>query len=467
MSEFPADRGSLLGELKRLLALGLPVAGTQLCFMMLGTVDTAMLGHFDARALAAAGIGNMWHWAVTSLAFGTVLGVEAILSQAYGRGDHEGLALGLQRGILVALLTSVPACVLQAFAEPVLLLFGQQAELASAAGSYCILRLPSVPAFLLVMALRVYLQARGIVWPAFFMALLANGINVALNWALIYDVLELGWGGLEGGAVATSLTSISLPLLLYLYCRWARLFTGFSRPWDEKSWALPGVLQVLTLGFPIGIQTALEGWAFGAASLFAGYLGTHALASYQITLHVAATLFMIPLGLSIGASTRVGNLIGARDLSGARRAIQVAFGAGVAWSIASGAGLLLLGGSIPRLFTEDAIVSRMVESSLIAVVAFQLFDASQAISAGVLRAMGRPHAGAVINAIAFFCVALPAAYYFAVVRGGGVLALWLGMAFGLFLVAAGTSIWVAFLSRKCIEELEVRITDGQLSGKHS
>ena len=449
---------SLQAEIARLLELGIPAAGTQLAFMLLGVVDTAMLGHFDAHALAAAGIGNMWHWAITSLAFGLVLGVEAIISQGFGRGDSQAVALGLQRGLLVAAISSVPVCIVQALAEPALLALGQIPEVAQDAGWYCILRLPSVPGFLFYIALRIYLQGRGIVWPAFWISLLANVSNVALNWILIYG----NWGapelGLAGAAIASSITSLSLPLGLFLWAKYARLFDGYSRAWDSRSFSVKGLKQVFSLGLPIGIQSALEGWAFAGASGIAGWLGITALASYQITLNVAALLFMVPLGLSIGASTRVGNLLGAGDVAGARQSMAVSFGVAAAWSLVSGASLLLLGAFVPALFTDDVAVTQAVLASLPAVAGFQLFDATQAVGGGLLRAMGRPHAGAVINALGFFAVALPLGYYWGVKQGGGIEALWLSLACGLGLVAVGVGIWVAILSKKSLAELKVLAT---------
>jgi len=166
-------------------------------------------------------------------------------------------------------------------------------------------------------------------------------------------------------------------------------------------------------------------------------------------------LFMIPLGLSIGAATRVGNLLGGGHLHDARRAMAVSFGVAATWSLFSGGGLLLLGAHLPRLFTTDGEVTAAVLASLPAVAGFQLFDATQAVGGGLLRAMGRPHAGAVINALGFFAIALPLGYFWGVRQGGGIEALWLSLACGLGLVALGVGAWVTILSRKSLSELQV------------
>jgi MATE family multidrug resistance protein len=133
----------------------------------------------------------------------------------------------------------------------------------------------------------------------------------------------------------------------------------------------------------------------------------------------------------------------------------VAFSVGALWSLISGGSLLALGSFVPALFTDDAAVTAAVLLSLPAIAGFQFFDATQVIGGALLRAMGRPRAGAVINVLGFFAVALPLAHFWAVKNNGGVQALWYSLSIGLALVAIGVSFWVFVLSRKPIEELQV------------
>ncbi len=454
---FVAPRSYLWAEeLRALIRLGLPVAGTQFGFMLIGVVDTMMLGHVDALALAAGGLGNVWHWAWVSFGLGLVLGMEPLVSQGHGRGDREAIALTLQRGLLVVLIASLPICALQALTRPALLALGQATEVADAAHRYNLIRLPAVPGFLSFMALRVFLQGRGIVGPAFGVAMIANGFNAILDWALIFGHLGLPALGLEGAALASALTSLFMPAALAAWVRLRGLAQGYTRVWDRVSFSRRGLGQILRLGFPMGVQISVEAWAFSSAMFMAGWLGVVELASHQIVLNLAALSFMVPLGISIGAATRVGNAIGATDLAGARRAIWIAVAVAGSFACFTGTLFLLLRHQLPALFSDDADVVTLASSILPLVAGFQLFDASQAVGGGALRGMGRPNAGAVVNLLGFFVGGLPLGYYLAFSKHWGLQGLWTGSFLGLALVAGGVLSWAYRTSHRTLDELTVR-----------
>lgn len=460
----PLPQGSLARELRAVLRLGLPVAGTQVGFMLIGVVDTMMLGRVDALSLAAGGIGNMWHWAWLSLGLGLVLGMDPIISQGFGRGDREAVAVGVQRGLVVALLASVPVAIAQAATGPSLEFLGQPPDVAAAAARYNLARLPAVPGFLCFTALRVYLQGRGIVLPPLGVALLANGLNALLCWTLIFGHFGAPALGVVGAGIATSVTFLFMPVALALWIRRSGHDAGYSRPWDADSFSQRGLLQIVRLGVPVGLQTGLEVWAFSFAMVMAGWLGVRELASHQIVLNLAALSFMVPLGVSIGAATRVGNLIGAGDLPAARRALWLCQGLGAGWALVAGILFILFKERLPRLFSEDADVAAAAAAVLPFVAAFQLFDASQAVGGGGLRGMGRPQASAIINLLGFYVCALPLAYLLAFRLGLGLSGIWAALLVGLGLVALGLLVWTHRTSHRPLAELTV-VAEGLESGQ--
>jgi MATE family multidrug resistance protein len=452
----PSSRPSLGEELRAVLRLGLPVAGTQVAFMLIGVVDTMMLGRVDALSLAAGGIGNMWHWAWLSVGLGLVLGMDPIISQGFGRGDRNAVAVGVQRGLVVALLASVPVVIAQAATGPSLAFLGQPAEVADAAQRYNLARLPAVPGFLCFTALRVYLQGRGIVLPPLGVAFVANGVNAFLCWVLIFGKLGAPALGIVGAGIASSVTFLFMLVALALWIRVRALGAEYWRPWDGESFSQRGLLQIVRLGLPVGVQTGLEVWAFSLAMVMAGWLGVSELASHQIVLNLAALSFMVPLGVSIGAATRVGNLIGAEDLPAARRALWLSQGLGAGWALLAGSLFVLFKDSLPKLFTEDVAVVNAAAAILPFVAAFQLFDASQAVGGGGLRGMGRPHASALINLIGFYVCALPLGYLLAFRLHQGLSGIWAALLVGLGLVAGGLLFWTHRTSHRPLSELTVR-----------
>src|SRR5688572_22276325 len=123
--------GSARDEVRRLLELGLPAALTQLGWMMLGIVDTLMVGHVDVHALDAAALGNTWTFGTIVLGMGVVLGMDPIVAQAHGAGDHDRVARSLHRGLVLSVLVGIPIAISWLFTAEVMILFGQEPELAA------------------------------------------------------------------------------------------------------------------------------------------------------------------------------------------------------------------------------------------------------------------------------------------------------------------------------------------------
>ena len=178
---------------------------------------------------------------------------------------------------------------------------------------YLLARLPGLPGFLVFIALRQYLAGRTLTRPAMWVIFVSNALNVFLNWVLIFGKLGFPALGLVGAGLATALTNLLLPLMLWIWIRSFRLHEGAWRSWDRRSVDLHGLGRFVRLGWPVGLHMFLEANAFGVAMLMVGWLGIVELGAHQIVINMASLTYMVPLGLSIGAAARVGNLIGARD----------------------------------------------------------------------------------------------------------------------------------------------------------
>ena len=444
-------------ELHELWQLAWPLVMTQLGFMLLGVVDTLLLGHLSVEALGAAALANMWGWGSLALGMGAVLGMDPLVSQAHGERDGEGAALALHRGIVVAVAMSIPVTAFWALTGPGLVLLGQDPAIADMAQKYNLIRAPSVVFFLVFTALRSWLSGRSLVAPAMWVSVFMNALNLFFGWALIFG--RLGFPRLElvGAAWVASLVTIAQPLLLIWLIRAAKLHDGAWRPWDRRSFERRGLAQILRLGLPVGVQYSLEGWAWSFSTMMAGWLGAAALAGHIIVLNLASLSFQIPLGIALAASVRVGNQIGAADLPGARRsaAVSLALGAGVML----GFGLLFaaLAAELPLLYSSDADVTALAALVLPIAAAFQLFDGTQVVAGGILRGAGRTHAPAVVNLIGFWGLSLPLSWYWAFGNGNGLEGIWWGLVVGLFAVSLALVLWLSRTLRRPIEELRVGV----------
>lgn len=429
-------------EIRRLAALALPVAATQVSTMLLGVVDTLMLGRFSIEALSAASLANVWVWGTLHLAMGILFGIDPIVAQAHGAGDGARAAFALQRGLVLSLLLSLPLAGLWVGTEEFLLAMGQAPTLAAAAERYTLLQIPSIPFFLGFVVLRQFLQCREIVRPALWVILGANVVNAAGNWALIFGNLGMPRLGLDGAALATGLCRVSCLAGLAMLVWRFDLLAGAWRPWSRRALAPRGLAEILRIGLPVGVQVSLEAWAFSGAALLAGLLGTGPLAAHTIVLNMAALSFMMPLGVGLAAVTRVGNLIGARRPDDAQRAAWVALGLGAGVMAASAALFLALRHELPRLYTGDLAVVALAAGILPIAAAFQVFDGVQVVACGVLRGMGRTRPAAVFNGISYWLLGLPLGGWLALRAGWGLAGIWWGLCIGLAVVASLLVVWI-------------------------
>lgn len=441
---------SLLDEYKIIRKLAIPVVATQLAAMMLGIVDTMMLGHFSTEALAASSVARVWVFGTVIIVQGLLLGLDPLISQAHGRGDREGLSNAFQGGLLLALALSIPLGIAWLYTADVLSALGVDADRSAMAGEYAIAQIPGIPFYLLFAVQRSWLQGRGIMQPAMWIVLFANVFNVIANWALVFGHLGLEPRGVTGAGYATALTQLFMGLGLVFFVIKFRLYANAWGPWTRRAWS--EIRSVIRYGLPIGIQFGLEVWAFKIATLMSDSLGTNELAGHTIVLSLASVTFMVPMGISIGASTRIGNLVGAGEFQRAQVSTRATLYMGAVVMLVAAMILTLGRDYLPRLFNDDPGVLAAAATILPIAAAFQLFDGVQVVASGVLRGMGRTRILAVAHFIAFYILGLPLAAYLAFQRDWGLAGVWWGLCLGLGIVAVGLVRWVSSRGPASMEE---------------
>lgn len=434
---------SARSETRRLLVLATPVVITQVSSMFMGVVDTVMVGHVGVKALGASALGHVWLFGTIVLAMGVLQGIDPIVSQGHGARHVHRVATALQQGWVLAAVMSLPTAAAWLATKPALGLLGQEPELAEMARRYVWVQIPSIPFFLWYFVLRQYLTGRTIMRPAMWVALAANLVNVGLNWVFIFGHLGAPAMGLTGAGIASGITRGFMFLALLALVLWARHLEGGWIPWSRNAYSLAGMREILHFGLPVGVQMGLEIWAFEIAMLLSGRLGTHALDANVIALNLASIAFMVPLGISMAATTRVGNLIGAGRPRLAQTAAWVSLGMGATVMAVSGVVLVTCRSLLPRLYTEDTTVLALAASVLPIAAAFQIFDGTQVVGSGVLRGMGRTRPAAAMNLIGYYGLALPLAWCMAFVLGWGLRGLWWGLCLGLASVAVMLTVWIA------------------------
>ncbi|HLF56451.1 MAG TPA: MATE family efflux transporter [Thermoanaerobaculia bacterium] len=448
-------------EARIVTRLATPVALTQVSSMLLWTIDFVMVGRIGVEAINAVSLGRLWVMGTAMVAVGLLFGIDPIATQAHGARDRERLGDVLLHGSAMALLASVPLALAWLATEPVLLAFGQDPATVAVAARYVAVQIPALPFFLLFMLLRQYLQARGIVRPAMWIAFGSIAVNAGANAVLIFGLFGAPRLGAVGAGVATALTEVAMLVALVVAVRRHRLQRGARTVLDPRKVSPRRLAEIAVLGAPVAIQIALEYWAFALSSLWAGRLGAVQLAAHSIVLNLASVAFMVPLGISSGATTRVGNLLGAGAPAAAERAARVA--------LALGGGVMLLFAAlfvagrnvVPLAFTPEAAVVTLAATVLPIVAAFELFDGLQVVGAGVLRGMGETRPAAVANFVGYYLLGLPLGWWLGSPARLGLAGIWWGLALGLFAVAVALATRVLLRGPAAAAPVVVRRGEGQ------
>lgn len=425
---------------RALLALGLPLIGSNLAQMVLHVTDTVMLGWYGVEALASVVLGASTFFILFILGAGYSIAMMGMVASSLGKGDEKQVRRDVRMTMWHSILFGLAMLPVMWWSGALLMALGQEPQLSALAEDY--LRIAGfglIPA-LIVNTLRGYLSALERTGVVLWATLAGAVVNVALNWMLIFG----NWGapelGVRGAAVATLVTQIVTAFLLALYAakqpdlRRFHLFQRFWRP----DW--PIFARVWRLGWPVGLTGLAEGGLFNASALMMGWVGTVELAAHGIAIEVAALAFMVHLGLSNAATVRVGHAEGRGDFAGLRDGAVAAIAMSLVFGLVVVAVFLILPGPIIGLFLDeakpeaDAIVA--FGTVLLALAAlFQMFDAAQVMALGLLRGVQDTAGPLWITVISYWMIGIPASYLLAFPMGFGGAGLWLGLTIGLAVAA--------------------------------
>ncbi len=430
-------------ELRATIRLAWPVVVAELGWMLMGVVDTIMVGRLAPDAIGAVGLGSILFFTAAVFGMGVLLGLDTVVSQAYGAHRLHECHRWLRDGVHLAI-AGAPLLMLATLGLLHLMpLIGLHPRVQALTRPYVAAVAWSALPLLLYAAFRRYLQAIGLVRPVMVTLLLANLVNVAANWALIFGHLGLPRLGVAGAAWATVIgrTFMALTLLLVIARHERAERVGLADvPWLTPEWGR--IMRLVRLGVPAALQVTAEVGVFGAVAALAGRIDPAALAAHQVALNVASVTFMVPLGLASAGAVRVGHAIGRRDAAGARDAGWAAIALGVGFMSVAALVLLIVPRALVSLFTTDAAVMATGVTLLRVAAAFQLFDGLQGVTTGVLRGLGDTRTAMFANLVGHWLIGLPAAAFAAFVLGWGVVGLWSGLSVGLTLVGlAVLAVW--------------------------
>jgi MATE family, multidrug efflux pump len=440
-------------EFRALIRLALPVVVVQLGLMLMGVVDTMMVGRLSAQALGAVALGNVYFFAVAVIGMGTLMALDPIVAQARGARDETAIARGLQRGAVLAFLVTLPTSFGLGFVRPALSLLGQPAELIPGATTYTYLIVPGMLPFFLFIVFRQTLQALGRIAPIVWVTLGANLLNAGLDWALIYGHVGMPSLGVAGSAIATSLSRWVLAAAL-LVAGWSELGPRMF-PWRSEAFQVAALGRMARLGVPIGVQMFFEYGVFGLVGALMGRIGTLAVAGHQIALNLSAVVFMVPQGIGAATAVLVGRAIGAGDVAAARRAAAGAILLGGGFMVGTALIFVSFPGTLARWYTLDAGVLSIAISLIVLGGFFAIFDGLQAVCVGILRGIGDTRVPVILSLFGYWLIGLPVSVLLGFRMGRGPEGLWWGLVLGLAVTAVVLLLRVRGRLRHSVERVRI------------
>jgi MATE family, multidrug efflux pump len=426
-------------ELRPMLALATPVVMAELGWVTMGIVDTIMVGGLGASAIGAVGLASMLFFAITVFAMGLLLGLDPLVSQAFGARRLDECHRWLVDGIWLGVLITLPMLAVVFGMSATLGRWGLPREVLLLTRPYLAILSWSLPPLLFYVAFRRYLQAMNVVRPVMYALVAANLVNALANWILIGGHAGAPAMGVRGSAYATLASRILMALwllvvIIRLEAHRPPALRALGRLRDTPTVIdVARLRRLFALGLPAAGQSVLEVGVFAAATMLAARVSAHALAAHQIALNLAALTFMVPLGVASAAAVRVGHAVGRKDPRGALSAGWTAIAIGVTFMSSAAMVFLLFARPLIRTFTTDPAVLELGVSLLFVAALFQLFDGLQGVTTGALRGLGDTRTAMLWNLTGHWLIGLPLGYLLCFHWGLGVVGLWWGLSAGLMI----------------------------------
>lgn len=429
------------------LSLAFPVIIGQLGFMMMGVVDSVMVGKLGAVPLAAAALGSSITILIFIIGLGSSIAVTPLVAILVGAKRFDESEMFFKQSLIINLVLSIILCTLVYFLSSLIDRMNQPLEVIPLAESYTkILAFSAIP-MMLFQSYKQFIEGFSVMRPAMIIAITANVINAFSNWIFIYGNLGSPALGLDGAGIATLISRIFMALALMSYVTKSKHFAQFDLSLKFKTLNFPIIKKILSLGIPSGFQYFFETGAFVFAIIMVGWIGANEQAAHQIAINLASISFMMAVGISHAGSIRVGNAVGQQNISEIRRAGFIASFMGGSFMMIAGIIFISFNKFLPSLYVDDQSVIQIASVLLIIAAFFQIADGVQAVGIGILRGLTDVKGPTLITFVAYWIIGLPSGYLLGFIFNYGVEGVWIGLSLGLFCSALFLTIRFNYKSR--------------------
>lgn len=418
-------------EIFKTFKLAYPVMIGQLGIIMMGVVDSIMVGRLGSVPLAAASLGNSLIFIILIVGIGCSIVISPLVAILVGGKRYTECGVYFRQSLLVNVLLSFAMIAVIFIGVNFIYKLNQPPEVIEFTVVYMsIVGLSALP-LMIYQTYKQFIEGLSIMKPAMVIAILANIINAFANWVLIFGELGFPKLGLAGAAWATFSSRVFMAVAIMIYVMKNEKFKQFDVTFHFRGINFPIIKKILRLGLPSGFQYFFEVGAFSFAVIMIGWIGANELAAHQIAINLASISFMAVLGISQAASIRVGNAMGEQNVAKIRKAGFTGIALGASIMSLAGISFILLNNFLPTLYIDDEAVISIASRLIIIAALFQLSDGTQAVGIGVLRGLTDVKGPTIITFVAYWIISLPIAYILAFNFNLGVDGVWIGLLIGL------------------------------------
>jgi MATE family multidrug resistance protein len=418
---------TLKQHLHKNFMLAYPVVIGQLGHIMVSVADTAMVGRVGVLPLAGATFAGTFYHLLLLFGIGVSYAITPLVAATDAK-DKPTLLILLQNALLLNVVLGVVLFILGMSVTPFMDLFGQEPGVVLEAKPYLMIVCGSLIPLMIYQTFRQYAEGLSDTFNPMMVSVIANLLNVGLNYLLIFGKWGFPEMGLIGAGYATLISRIMMPvimiLLIYDKCRGLKFLFSKSK-----------VLLMIKLGFPSGLQYLFEIGAFAMAAIMVGWIGAEALAAHQIALNIAAITYMATTGIAAASTIRVGNQMGLKDIRNLKLAGYSCFGMAAAFMAVCGIIFILLRYQLAALYIEDEAVQHVAATLLIIAAGFQVSDGLQAVGLGVLRGLTDVKIPTIVTFVSYWLIAIPGSYLLGFTFDLGIKGIWYSLSGGLTIAA--------------------------------
>lgn len=418
-----------------ILRLGTPIILGQLGNVILGFIDTMMVGHYSAEALSSAGfVTNIFNLGIVAM-IGFSYGATPIIGAHYGRKEHNNVGASFKDSIYANIL-----CGAIIFAAYLLLYInignlGQPQELIPTMRPYFLTFLLALPFIAFFNCLKQFTDTVAATKTAMWVILTGNITNIILNYLLIFGVAGFPELGLTGAGIATLISRVVMVAMLCILIKRQSKFSIYGKGFREHSSKRKEIARMFNVGTPLALQMGMETASFSLASLLMGWLGATELAAFQVLCITGSLCFLIYYSIGAAASIRISHYRGRNEWENVEETAKASLHIILFTALVLSLLIALLKKQFAAIFTDDYEIQAMFTALLIPMLAYQISDGIQTNYANALRGIEVTKPLGIYAFISYICLALPTSYILGFVAQQGAMGVAYGLPVGLTVAA--------------------------------